>query len=112
VTADDLHALIDRWRAGDEEGAVAFFTADGSFHEAGREPLIGRDALLGFWGPFFHGGPPWRMTVHDILGGEPRFAIVYTWEMGGKDGAWKASDGVAVVDVRDGKIARWREYKA
>ena len=108
---DDFHRLFDCWRAGDEVASAAYFTADGAFHEAKREPVVGPEAIAAHWAPFFHGGPEWRMIVHDLFGAGERFAVAYTWEIKTKDGAWNGSPGCAIVHVRDGKIALWREYK-
>jgi steroid Delta-isomerase len=38
--------LVD---AGDVAGLVDLFTADGSYHRPGYEPLVGRSALTGFY---------------------------------------------------------------
>ncbi len=111
MTPADFHALFDLWRAGDERASADYFTADGVFHEAKRAPVVGREAIVAHWAPFFHGGPAWRMTVHDLFGGGDRFAVSYTWEIAGADGSWSGSPGCAIVHVRDGKIALWREYK-
>ena len=67
MTAADFNAMFDLWRAGDETGSAAYFTPDGIFHEAKKEPVAGRDNIAAHWKPFFHGGPEWRMTVHDLL---------------------------------------------
>jgi ketosteroid isomerase-like protein len=103
--------MFDLWRAGDETGAAAYFAADGVFHEAGKEPIAGRERIAAHWAPFFHGGPKWRMTVHDLFGGDERFAVSYTWKIELKDGSWSGGPGCALIKTRDGKIAEWREYK-
>jgi limonene-1,2-epoxide hydrolase len=111
VTAADFSTLFDLWRAGDETRSAAYFTSDGIFHEANREPIVGRDAIAAHWAPFFHGGPEWRMTVHDLFGGGDRYVVDYTWEIKTRTGEWTGNAGCAIVHLRDGKIARWREYK-
>jgi limonene-1,2-epoxide hydrolase len=112
VTVADFEQMFALWRAGDETGSAAYFTPDGIFHEAKKDPVAGRDAIAAHWKPFFHGGPEWRMTVHDLFGDGERFAVAYTWEIKLKDGNWAGSPGCAIVHTRDGKIAEWREYKA
>ncbi len=111
MTPADFSTLFDLWRAGDETAAAAYFTPDGVFHEAAREPIAGRDAIAAHWAPFFHGGPEWRMTVHDLFGAGDRYVVDYTWEVKTREGAWAGNPGCAIVHVRDGKIALWREYK-
>jgi limonene-1,2-epoxide hydrolase len=111
VHAADFERLFERWRAGDAAGAAAFFTPDGVFHEAKREPVVGRDAIVAHWAPFFGGTTAWRMDVHEIIGTGDRFAVRYTWAIDGGANGWLASPGCAIVHVRDGLIALWREYK-
>ncbi len=60
-------------------GSAAYFTLDGIFHEAKKVPVAGRDNIAAHWKPFFHGGPEWRMTVHDLFGDGTNFAVAYTW---------------------------------
>jgi uncharacterized protein (TIGR02246 family) len=112
MTKADFEAMFDYWRAGDERAGAAYFAPDGVFWEAGKEPVAGRDAIAAHWEPFFHGGPAWRLTVHEIIGAGERFAVDYLWEIRKSDGRWIGSPGCALVRVRDGKIAEWREYKA
>ena len=114
MTLADFETMFDLWRAGDETGSAAYFTDDGIFHEAKKEPIVGRATIAAHWAPFFHGGPAWRMIVHDLYGdtaGE-KFTVSYTWEIQLKDGSWTGSPGCALVQTRNGKIAEWREYKA
>jgi uncharacterized protein (TIGR02246 family) len=112
VNVADFEALFALWRAGDETGSAACFTADGIFHEAHKAPIAGREHIAAHWAPFFHAGPEWRMTVHDLFGDGRRFAVAYTWEVRTPSGTWSASAGCAIVHTRDGKIASWREYKS
>jgi len=111
VNVSDFEAMFDLWRAGDETGSAAYFTHDGVFHETGKEPIAGRENIANHWAPFFHGGPEWRMTVHDIFGDGQQFAVSYTWEIKLKDGTWTGSLGCALVKTQDGKIKEWREFK-
>lgn len=112
MTPGDFEALFACWRAGDAEGASAYFAPDGVFHEARREPLRGRAAIVAHWASYFATGPQWRMTVHEFFGDGERFALSYTWETKDPAGAWTGRPGCAIVHVRDGTIAEWREYKA
>lgn len=110
MTAADFHALFDLWRAGDEHASAAYFTADGVYQEAKKDRVVGREAIEAKWKPFFHGGPEWKIDVHDIFGDGNRFAVQYTFEIKLKDGTWVKNPGCALVTTREGKIAEWREY--
>jgi uncharacterized protein (TIGR02246 family) len=110
VSAADFEELFNRWRAGDAAGAAAFFAPDGVYQETRRAPVAGRAAIAAHWSAFFRGAPPWRFTVDGIFGDGERFAVTYTWEIGGDGDAWTSRPGCAIVRVRDGAIAAWREY--
>jgi uncharacterized protein (TIGR02246 family) len=103
LRAEDFAVLFGLWRDGDAEAAGAYFCVDGVYQEVRGEPVAGRDAIVAVWRRFFERAPAWRMTVEEIFGGGDRFAVVYTWQ---------DRPGCAIVHVRDGKIALWREYKA
>lgn len=114
MSAADFERLVGFWRARDVKGALSLFAPDGVFWEAGKEPLRGREAIAGFWEPFFASGIEWKMDIDEVVadaGGE-RFAIGYTWSMKGSSGEWKSSPGCALVHTANGTIAQWREYKA
>jgi uncharacterized protein (TIGR02246 family) len=111
VTAADFEAMFACWRAGDEHGAAAYFAPDGVFREPQKEPIAGREQIAAHWAPFFHGGPEWRMTVYELFGDGDHFAVTYTFEIKKSDGSWIENPGCAIVRLRDGKIAEWREYK-
>ena len=107
-----LEDLFASWRGGDADGAVALFTEDGIFKEAGKPPLEGRATLLEHWKPFFSSGREFRFDVDELFGdaaGE-RFAVAYRWSMRGSDGTWKERPGCALVRARGDAIAEWREY--
>jgi ketosteroid isomerase-like protein len=112
VRAVDFDALFERWRAGDAEGAAAYFASDAVYREARHAPVSGRAAIAAHWAPFFRSGPAWRFTVHERFGDGERFAVAYTWEVRDADGHWQARPGCAIVRVRDGAIAEWSEYTA
>jgi uncharacterized protein (TIGR02246 family) len=111
VSAGDFEALFARWRAGDAEGAAARFTLDAVYHEAGREPLTGRAAIVAHWTAFFRDGPAWRLALDEIFGDGARFAVTYTWEAQAAPGLWTARPGCAIVRAHAGQIALWREYR-
>ncbi len=112
MSGADIAALIERWQARDAAGAGAYFCADGAFHEARGEPIVGRAAMVAEWERYFRSVPDWRLTVHDIFGSGDRFAVTYTWDVAAADGGRQRRPGCAIVHVRDGAIALWREYRA
>ena len=58
-----------------------FLRLDATYHEAGREPIAGREALAAYFTRFFRDGPPWRFEVDEILVDGERAAVAYRFEI-------------------------------
>jgi hypothetical protein len=109
---ETLHSLIAAWRTGDALRAAAHFDLAGWYAEAGREPLIGRDALVAHFTRFFRDGPHWRLEVDDILLDGDRACVIYRFSVEGSGQVWRERAGCATVMFEpSGAIARWREYE-
>ena len=108
-----LHELIDElvsaWQAGDALRASAFFAEDGVYHESGREPVRGREAIAAYFTRFFRDGPPWRFEISDVLIDGDRAAVAYKFGTQ-HDGTWRMREGCALVRRVGGSIVEWREY--
>jgi uncharacterized protein (TIGR02246 family) len=107
-----IEALIDAWRTGDAHRACAFFAPDGVYHEAGREPIVGREAIYAHFARFFRDGPLWRFEVDDVVVQGERAAVGYRFAVKGTADAWRERAGCAIVHRLDGSIGFWREYQA
>jgi uncharacterized protein (TIGR02246 family) len=101
--------LVAAWRSGDALRASAFFAADGIYHESGREPLVGRDAIGAFFTRFFRDGPPWQLEISEVLVDGDRAAVSYRFGIQ-REGVWQTREGCALVRREGGLIAQWREY--
>jgi hypothetical protein len=107
-----FRALMERlstaWESLDTDAGVACFTPDALYMEPPDMQLyVGHEQLR----PYFAALTPGvRMIWHGLWFDEDRQTGVgeYTF---GWDGHATADHGVAVVDVRSGAIARWREYQ-
>lgn len=106
-----LESVIEAWRQGDAHRACAFFAPDGTFHEAGREPILGRDAIYEHFQRFFRDGPLWRFDVDEVLVQGDRAAVCYRYAVKGAGGSWRERAGCAIVHAADGLIGLWREYQ-
>ncbi len=104
-----IDELVSAWHAGDALRASAFFAADGVYHESGHEPIRGRDAIAAYFTRFFRDGPPWRLTIADVLIDGDRAAVAYTFETQ-HDGVWQTREGCALVRRQRGAVVQWREY--
>ncbi|MDP9110084.1 MAG: ester cyclase [Candidatus Eremiobacteraeota bacterium] len=109
--ADLVGGLVDAWQTGDAHRAAAFFAIDGVYHEAGHEPIVGREAIYNHFVRFFRDGPRWRLAVDEVLGGGERGAVVYTFAFEGAGNAWRERAGCAVVTLQGGLVGLWREYQ-
>ena len=106
-----LERLFAAWRNGDALRAAAHFGPDGTYREAGREPIAGREAIAEHWTRFFRDGPQWRFEVDALVGEGELIAVVYRFFIKGPADAWSERAGCAVVRFESGAIAEWREYE-
>ena len=102
-----MQELATAWNEGDARRAAACFTADAVYSEPPAKQLYrGREALFEFFGG--DKGRPGQMSMQwhhlafnpETQVGFGEFSFTYG----------STAHGVAVVRVRDGKIANWREY--
>lgn len=104
-----IEELVSAWQSGDALRASAFFSADAVYHESGRQPVRGREAIAAYFTRFFRDGPPWRFEISDVLVDGDRAAVAYTFGAL-HDGAWRMGEGCALVRREGGSIVEWREY--
>lgn len=102
-----LQRLADAWSNLDTETAVACFTTDAVYMEPPSEQLfVGHAQLRPYFaalepGTFMRWTGVWFDETSQTGAGEFVF---------GDEGDALADHGVAVIDIEDGLIARWREY--
>ena len=106
---ESIEELVGAWQSGDALRASAFFAQDATYHESGREPVLGRDAIAAYFARFFRDGPPWRFEIDDVLADGDRAAVTYRFSMQ-REGRWETREGCALVRREGGLIAAWREY--
>lgn len=104
-----IEELIAAWQANDAHRASAFFAVEGIYHESGREPVVGRDAIFAHFERFFRDGPPWRIDVEEIVVEGERAAVAFRFAIA-TGGVWQGRDGCALVRRDNGLVASWREY--
>jgi uncharacterized protein (TIGR02246 family) len=106
-----LTGVIEAWRAGDAFRAAAHFAPDGTYREAKRDAIVGRDALVAYFTRFFRDGPAFAFHVDDTLVDGDRGAVRYRFAIAGPDGSWHERPGCAFVTFANGTIAEWNEYE-
>jgi uncharacterized protein (TIGR02246 family) len=105
-----IEELVSAWLANDALRACAFFAPDGVYHESGRAPIVGREAIFAHFQRFFRDGPPWRFEVDDVLVEGDRAAVAYRFATKNATGDWQERAGCALVRRAGGLIEEWREY--
>lgn len=103
-----VQALADAWGRNDATAAAALFQGDATYMEPPDEQLfVGRDQLQAYFGPL---PPGTYLDLHHVWYDEASAhgAIEFTF---GTRGHARASHGMAVLHVVDGRIAAWREYQ-
>lgn len=112
MTSDELlESLFAAWKSGDALRAGAHFAIDATYQEAGRDPIVGRDAIVSHFTAFFRDGPAWRFHVEDVLTSGERAAVRYRFEIAEPGGTWRTRAGCAFATLRDGTLSDWREYE-
>ena len=111
-TEHDFEGLMERvargWATNDVELALEAFTDDAIYMEPPDLILFrGRDQLARFFAAVNPGSTMvwhrlWFAAAAAVGAGE------YTFHNGGRD---TAAHGVAVIELRQGRIAVWREYQ-
>ena len=102
-----MEELASAWNAGESARAAACFTEDAVYSEPPAKQLYrGRQALFEFFGG--NEGRPGQMSMDwHHLAFNPETGVGFG-EFSFTYGT--TAHGVAVVRLRDGKIANWREY--
>ena len=99
-----MQAIADAWNAGDTNRALACFTDDAIYMEPPDEQRYeGREELFDFFGG--DDPPPMEMAWHHLVVDGDIGMGEYTYR------GTRQYHGLVIVQVREGVIARWREYQ-
>jgi limonene-1,2-epoxide hydrolase len=98
------------WAERDVEKIMSFFTPDCCYHNIPMEPLEGADAIRGFLEGFVARSSEIEWEIHQIA--DTGAGVVLTersdkFKVGDK---WIVVPVMGVMEIRDGKIAAWRDY--
>lgn len=110
LTENRVRAYYAAWSSGNVNEVMTFYTPDVAYEDVATGELAkGAAEVRGFAVKFLEGSPGVKVEPTSVLIGE-RFAAI-EWTMGagtGKD-AWTVR-GVAILEHRDGQIARATDY--
>ncbi len=108
MTHDEFVTLMETvavsWNAGDTERGLSCFTDDAVYMEPpDRQRYAGRAELYAFFGA--EDPPPMSMSWHHLLVEGEIGVGEYTYR------GERQFHGIVIVQLRDGRISRWREYE-
>ena len=104
-----VRAFCAAWAGRDVDAILAWFTDDAVYHNVPVAPVRGHDEIRGVLETFV---PPESAIRFDVLAVASRGNVVFTervdrFTVGDKEIALPVA---GVFEVRDGKIAAWRDY--
>lgn len=101
--------FIAAWSRLDVDELVAYFCEDGVYHNMPADPVAGHEALRAFMGAFL---ADWEKTDWEILNLLAQGDIVVAERVDRTFASGKPVDlpCCGVFEMRDGKIAVWRDY--
>ena len=101
--------FIAAWSRLDADEIVAFFTADGTYHNMMNKPVSGHANLRAFIGGFIK---DWTETTWDVLTIVSRGDVVIAERLDRTRVGAKAVDlpCCGVFELSEGKIRIWRDY--
>ena len=109
-TTELVLSFIDAWSRRDLDELMGYFAPDAVYHNIPVAPVTGTDAIRATIQGFAGGADAIEWVVHEVA--ETRDGVVLTertdrFEMGGK---WIELPVMGTFEIRDGKIAAWRDY--
>ncbi len=112
---DEAVALFEQrraaWLGGDLEAYLALFTDDLVIEIPGREPMHGLARYAELVRASHEHVEPVRFDFHEIAVHGSTVLSEWTIEIARRaDGERITYRGMSICEIRDGRIARWREY--
>ena len=110
LTEERVRAYYAAWSSGNVSEVMTFFTPDVVYEDVATGELAkGATEVRSFAAKFLAGSPGVKVEPTSVLVGERSAAVEWTMGAGtGKD-AWTVR-GVAILEHRDGQIARATDY--
>ncbi len=106
---DVVRAFCAAWPDGDLDVIMAFFTADAVYHNMPVEPVTGLDAIRATIESFTTGADRIEYRIHNIAAEGP-VVLTERTDVFFLPGATIEAPVMGAFEVRDGKIAAWRDY--
>jgi len=110
MTAEELvREFCDAWSKRDPDLLTDYFTGDGVYHNMPLPPLHGKPAIREFLVGFLAGAETAEFRMINVVASDDVVMTerVDTFTLNGREGSFPVC---GVFEIRDGKIAAWREY--
>ncbi|MBI2724484.1 MAG: SgcJ/EcaC family oxidoreductase [Chloroflexi bacterium] len=104
-----VREFCQAWEARDVDAIVAAFTEDGVYHNIPMQPAVGRDAIRGLLGMILTPATDVRFQIKAlaVAGDTVLTERVDTFVLGEKTVSLPV---MGAFELREGKIAAWRDY--
>ena len=114
MKTDEIRALIEQagraWITGDADAFAALFAPDGEFVVPGKR-WQGQSAIRETLASFATRYSDVKVDIRRIIVEGDQAVVEWYWEdTKNETGTRNRADDAIVVDFRDGRISRWREY--
>jgi limonene-1,2-epoxide hydrolase len=101
--------FINAWNRLDYEAIYAAMTDDIVYHNIPMEPCVGIEAVKAFLEESAMGSEEAEWIVHQIVA-EKDTVLTERTDKFRINGQWIAIRVMGIFEMRDGKIAKWRDY--
>ena len=104
-----VREFCDAWSKLDAELLVDYFTEDGVYHNMPMAPLEGKEAIRGFLVGFLAGVSTAEFKMVNVVASDDVVMTerIDSFTLAGRFGEFPVC---GVFEVKDGKIAAWRDY--
>ena len=106
---DVIRNFCEAWRRLDADELMTYFTDDAVYHNMPTRPAKGQEAVRATIDAFLRG---WERTDWEVLNIAANGTTVFAERVDRTDAGGRHVDlpVVGVFELRDGKIAAWRDY--
>jgi limonene-1,2-epoxide hydrolase len=106
---DVVRRFCDSWADGDIDALAEFFTDDAVYHNIPLDPVIGRDAIKATIAGFTANAKGVEFRVHHAVADGP-VVLTERTDVFVLPNATIELPVMGAFEVRDGRIAAWRDY--
>jgi limonene-1,2-epoxide hydrolase len=111
--ATDNERLVEEfcvaWAKRDVDGILAYFTSDAVYHNIPLDPAVGLDAIRAVLEMFVPPADEIEFVIHKIMS-DGDTVVTERTDRFVTNGKSIALPVAGVFELRDGKIAAWRDY--